>query len=283
MANKTNVSILGAGNVGSALALCLANQNYSVELISRNKDQATNRFSKALVATGLKHPESLVIRDYPASFEQTDLILLCVPDAAIESTCESLVAKLCGKEVVAHCSGALDSSVLESAKQSGCLTASAHPFNTFPNLDNSLEVLADGHNSYLYCEGDGAALTMILAIFKQAGFTTRIIDSKSKILYHAACVFASNYLTVLMDMSLQTAKAANIDQREFLAACQPIIRATLGNLETRSPETTLSGPLARGDMATVEQHIKALSTKAPELEKAYRVFADHAAVMLART
>ena len=282
MINNTTVSIIGAGNVGSALALCLGNQNYSVELISRDLDQAINRFSKALMATGLKHPPSLTIREYPSSFEHTDLVLLCVSDSAIESTCESLAEKFCGREVIAHCSGALDSSVLNGARQRGCLTASAHPFNTFPNLNKSLEVLADGHNSYLYCEGDEAALTMILAIFQQAGFTTRIIDAKSKILYHAACVFASNYLTVLMDMSLQTAKAANIDQHEFLTACQPIIKATLENIDTRSPQTTLSGPLARGDMETVKQHMKALSTEAPELEIAYRVFADYAAAMLAR-
>jgi len=230
MDNKTKVSILGAGNVGSALALCLGNQNYSVELISRDKDQAKNRFAKALAATGLKHPPSLTIRDYPASFVQADLVLLCVPDSAIESTCGSIAEKLCGKEIVAHCSGALDSSILNSAKQRGCLTASAHPFNTFPNINDSLEVLADGHNSYLYCEGNEAALSMILTIFKQVGFTTTIIEAKSKILYHAACVFATNYLTVLMDMSLQTAKAANIDQREFLTACQPVIKATWGTL-----------------------------------------------------
>ena len=283
MANKTKVNILGAGNVGSALALCLANRNYSVALISRDKDQAVNRFSKALVATGLKHPPSLTIRDYPVSFEQTDLVLLCVSDSAIESTCASIAEKLCGKEVVAHCSGALDSSVLSSAKKRGCLTASAHPFNTFPNLNTSLATLADGHNSYLYCEGDEAALSMILNIFNQVGFTAKTIETKNKVLYHAACVFASNYLTVLMDMSLQTAQAANIDQREFLTACQPIIKATLANLDTQPAEIALSGPLARGDMATVNQHIKALSSEAPELAKAYQVFADYAAAMLART
>ena len=278
MDNKTQVNILGAGNVGSALALCLGNRNYSVALISRDREQAVNRFSKALLATGLKHPQ-----DYPVSFEQTDLVLLCVPDSAIESTCASIAEKLSGKEVVAHCSGALDSSVLSSAKKRGCLTASAHPFNTFPNLNTSLATLADGHNSYLYCEGDEAALSMILNIFNQVGFTAKTIETKNKVLYHAACVFASNYLTVLMDMSLQTAQAANIDQREFLTACQPIIKATLRNLDTQPTELALSGPLARGDMATVDQHIQALSSEAPELAKAYQVFIDYAAAMLART
>lgn len=283
MVNKTKLSLLGAGNVGCALALCLANHNFPVELISRNSAQARNRFAKALTATNSRHPEGLVIRDYPASFEHTDLLLLCVPDAAIESSCESLADKLTGNEVVAHCSGALDSRVLNSAKQHGCPTASAHPFNTFPNLTNALEVLEAGHNSYLYCEGDETALSTIMPIFEKSGFTTRIIDAKSKTLYHAACVFASNYLTVLMDMSLATAQAAQLDQREFLAACQPIIKATLGNLETQPAETALSGPLARGDMATVNQHIKVLSAEAPELAQAYQVFADYAATMLART
>jgi glycerol-3-phosphate dehydrogenase len=114
--NKPKVSIVGAGNVGSALAFCIGHHNYSVELISRDREQAINRFSKALVATGLKHPPSLAIRDYPASFEQMNLVLLCVPDCAIETTCESLAKKLCGKQIVAHCSGAIESSVLDSAK-----------------------------------------------------------------------------------------------------------------------------------------------------------------------
>ncbi len=279
---KTKVSIVGAGNVGSALAFCLGSHNYSVELISRNKEQAINRLSKALMVTGLKHPPSLAIRGYPTSFEQTDLVLLCVPDAVIESTCKSLAEKFCGKEIVAHCSGVLESSVLDSAKQRGCPTASAHPFNTFPNLNNSLEVLANDHNSYLYCEGEDAALSTILALFKQLGFTTTIIEAKNKTLYHAACVFACNYLTVLMDMSLQTAQVAKIDQREFFRACQPIIKATLRNLDNQSTKTALSGPLARGDMETVNQHIKVLSSEAPELAKAYQVFADYAAAMLAR-
>ncbi|MEM7564859.1 MAG: DUF2520 domain-containing protein, partial [Pseudomonadota bacterium] len=179
-------------------------------------------------------------------------------------------------------SGALDSSVLSSAKKRGCLIASAHPFNTFPNLNNALEVLAEGHNSYLFCEGDEAALSVIMQIFQSLGFATKTIEANHKVMYHTACVFASNYLTLLMDMSLQTAKTANIDQREFLTACQPIIRATLENLETQSTKTALSGPLARGDMATVKQHIDALSREAPELEKVYRMFADYAAAMLAR-
>ncbi|MEM7565165.1 MAG: DUF2520 domain-containing protein [Pseudomonadota bacterium] len=282
MTNAKTVSLIGAGNVGSALAFCLGNQGYQVSLFSRDTAQAVNRFANALEVTGLKNPANLVIRDYPASFEQSDLVLFCVPDSAIEQTCDALAEKFCGKEVVAHCSGALDSSVLNSAKKRGCLVASAHPYNTFPNLHNSLQVLADGHNSYLFCEGDDAALSIIMKIFQNLGFITKSIEADRKVMYHTACVFASNYLTLLMDMSMQTAKAANIDQQEFLTACQPIIRATLGNLETQSTKAALSGPLARGDMATVKQHIDALSTEAPELEKAYRVFADYAASLLAR-
>ena len=282
MINKTKVGVVGAGNVGCALALCLANHGYLIELISRDPQRTINRFSMALAANGFNQPANLNIRDHPSSFGDIDILLLCVPDSAIEATCQSLSEKLCGNEIVVHCSGALDSSILVSAKQRGCSTASAHPLNTFPNLSASLTTLRNGHNSYLYCEGDEAALSMIQTVFTQVGFNTKTIQAENKVLYHAACVFASNYLTVLMDMSLQTAQAANIDHKEFLQASQPIVKATLTHLEHYSTAAALSGPLARGDMQTVEQHIKSLSDEAPELSKAYQVFADYAVTMLKR-
>ena len=209
-------------------------------------------------------------------------MLLCVPDSVIESCCQSFSGLFCGTEIVAHCSGALASDILNSAKQQGCLTASAHPFNTFPNLEASLTVLQNHHNTYLYCEGDTVALSTIQRVFKQIGFNPKSMEAQNKALYHAACVFASNYLTVLMDMSLQTAHAANIDQQDFLEACQPIIKATLLNLENHSTEAALSGPLARGDLKTVNQHIAALSSESPDLAKAYGLFADYAVTMLER-
>ena len=276
------VSICGVGQLGSALALCLSRQGHSVELISRDSEQAAKRLSGALATRGIDQPPNLTVREYPTRFDNTDLLLLCVPDFAIESTCELLADRLSGREIVVHCSGSLDHCALNSAKQTGCLTASAHPLNTFPNLEASLDVLSDGHGSYLYCEGDAQALPALRDMFEPAGFGIRTIEAKNKVLYHAACVFASNYLTVLMDMSLQTARAGGIDDREFWQACQPIIRATLENLDHHPPVAALSGPITRGDLATMKRHISALSDAAPQLVDAYQVFADYAVSMLER-
>ena len=282
MAKETKISIVGAGNVGAALAFRFANQGYCVELISRNPAKARTHLSDALAQRELTQPSNLTILDYPQSFHLSNLVLLCVPDRAIATTAHLLADRFCGAEVVAHCSGLLDRTALDSIKLAGCVTASAHPLNTFPNLCAALDLLHNEHASYLYCEGDSSALRLIHALFQDIGFNTQTIDAKNKVLYHTACVFACNYLTVLMDMSLQTAQAAGIDQQDFFRACQPIIKATLENLDSHPPAAALSGPIARGDLQTVNRHIDALSSEAPELAQTYRVFADYATKMLTR-
>lgn len=276
-----NICIVGAGNVGSALAVGFSNSDFDVQLISRQPKQAEQKLSIVLNQNGVDLPTGLKITDYPVS-KNTSLVIICVPDRAIENICEELSENLCGCEVVTHCSGLLSSSVLKSAKDQGCLTASTHPLNTFPNLDTAITTLSDGHNSYLYCEGDKDALIPIQFAFEKIGFKVETIAAQNKVLYHAACVFVSNYLTVLMDMALQTAESANLDRRAFLDVCKPIVKATLENIDHYSPDKSLSGPLARGDMDTVNQHLQALSAINPDLANAYQVFAEHALKILSR-
>ena len=282
MADKSKISIVGAGNVGFALAYAFANLGHAVSLISRNKQDAQERLSEALSAKSLDQPASLSLHEYPEKFEGQHFILLTVPDGKIKSTCEAIADGLSGDEVVLHCSGALDSSLLVSAKAKGCPIASAHPLNTFPNLSAALNALDPDHGTYLYCEGDISATDRIKPLFEDAGFRTADIDASSKTLYHAACVFACNYLTVLMDMSLETAKAADLDPEDFWQACQPIIKATLLNLDRHTTADALSGPVARGDMETVERHLQELHDKAPELAATYQAFTDYAIAMLKR-
>lgn len=283
MAKETTISIVGAGNVGSALAFRFAHQGYRVELVSRKPEQALTRLSNALARRKLVCPPNLIIHDYPLSFHLSSLVLFCVPDRAIELTARLLADRFCGNEVAAHCSGLFDRTVLDDIKRKGCAIASAHPLNTFPNLLAALDLLHNEHSSYLYCEGEASALGLIHTLFKDIGFNPQTIDASSKTLYHAACVFACNYLTVLMDMSLQTAQAAGLEPRDFFRACQPIIKATLENLDSHPPEAALSGPIARGDLQTVNRHIDALLIEAPELAGIYRVFTNYATTMLERS
>ncbi len=212
-------------------------------------------------------------REYKEHFVKVagaDIVLICVNDDVIEEVCQILASELKAGAIVAHCSGALDSSVLVSAQQSDCFVASCHPLNTFPNLEASLTKFAStDHTSYLYAEGDREALEELLPMFEDTGFITQEIESAAKPLYHAACVFACNYLTSLMDMSIETARIAGLDEKQFWKSLQPLIQSTLNNIANGDTAAALSGPIARGDFQTVKKHINVLEQESKSLTSNY--------------
>ena len=241
-----NIVIIGRGKVGQSLTQLFRPLDYKVDNIGRST------------------PKQI------AAVANADITLICVNDDSIQTVCQALSNSFKTGSVVAHCSGALDSSILSSAQQQGCTVASCHPLNTFPNITLSLQRFATTkHGSYLYAEGDQAALSTLLPLFEQAGFINTQIDRQAKPLYHAACVFACNYLSSLMDMSLETATKAGLEKEPFWLSLQPLIQSTLENIGENGTAGALSGPIARGDSATVKSHINALAEQSDSLKISY--------------
>ncbi len=241
-----NIAIIGRGKVGQSLTCLLSSRGHNVSNLGRNLS-----LSQAVIRSA-------------------HVIILCVNDDSISIACEELTQYLSDPCIVCHCSGSLDNSVLESAAKIGCFTASCHPLNTFPTLESSLKKFANNqHGSYLYSEGHPEALQELHSIFEDAGFHTKMIKTDSKTLYHAACVFACNYLTSLMEMSLDTAALADIEVESFWQSLQPLIQSTLKNIELNGTTAALSGPIARGDTKTLESHLSALENASQSLKINY--------------
>ena len=264
---KLRIAIIGAGNVGVALASSFATQGHKVKLGCRDASKKQNELTALL---GHSERSKIEYLEPVAAVTSADLILLTVPDTAIEQACEHLKESFKPNMTIMHCSGALASNVLKVAASQGCATASAHPLNTFPSIHAGLALVSQpNHSTHLFCEGETRALELIKPLFTASGFVTQTIKAEQKPLYHAACVFACNYLTVLMDYALQTAEHAGIDQNDFWQACQPIIQATLNNIGEFGTKSSLSGPVARGDLDTVTKHIHALNSVSPNLAYSY--------------
>jgi len=244
--NSEKIVVIGRGKVGQSLTHAFAQQGFPV-----------NNIGRSLVAQS-------------EAVKHADIVLICVDDASIQSVCDQLALNFPEDCVVSHCSGSLDSQALLSAKQKGCSIASTHPLNTFPNLEDSLLLFSSNqHGSYLYAEGDDQALQALLPAFETIGFTSLAIERDTKPLYHAACVFASNYLVSLMDMSLESAAAAGLDRQQFWLSLQPIIRATIENISHKGISESLSGPIARGEHSIVTAHIRYLDEQSDSLKNSY--------------
>ena len=189
------------------------------------------------------------------------LVLITVSDDAIRGVCGELAgAGALGEgAVVAHCCGALGSEVLAAAReQCGCRVASMHPLQTFPTASAAVGRLP---GAFFFCEGDGEALEVVEAFVGCiGGKAVRITASgeAGKQLYHASAVMACNYLSAMIDSAVELMGRAGVDGKTALTALGPLVRATVDNVLAMGPADALTGPIARGDVQTVQRHLAAL-------------------------
>ncbi len=249
--------------MGTALGALAVRAGYRVAAIA---DQDPVRAEQAAARIG----QSIPVLSPREAAGRAELVLLAVPDDAIEALCHELVSTraLARESLVAHCSGALSSASLEPARQElDCRVASFHPLQSFPSVEAALESLP---GSYCFGEGDEVALEALETLGAAIGARCVRIATECKPLYHAAAVMACNYLSALLDAALQLAVSARIERRTAWQALEPLIQATVENVSTLGTEAALTGPIARGDRRTVAAHMEALDERAPELSELYR-------------
>jgi len=261
------IAIIGPGKVGTALGNLIYNsRQYQVTIAGRDKNKTQD-------AANFIGPNTQVM-SIPEAVKYAHIVLLTVPDDEIQSLCEKLSeAKLFPKgAVIAHCSGALPSSILASAKKKcECLIASMHPLQTFPDIDSAIKNLP---GTYCFYEGQTEALGIIEHLIKVLQLNPIVIDEQAKTLYHAAAVMACNYLSTLMDAALELGQQANIEPKVLWHALSPLVFSTLNNVNKTSPAEALTGPIARGDKQTISQHlnkISAITAKDSDLLEIYMV------------
>jgi predicted short-subunit dehydrogenase-like oxidoreductase (DUF2520 family) len=260
---RPSIAIIGAGKVGTAVGVLASRAGYRVAAVAgrdhRRTEQAASRIGAGVPA--LSPCEAA---------DRADLVLLTVSDDAIEAACRELVSAraLARGNVVAHCSGALSSECLDPARREcGCHVASFHPLQSFPTVEAALASLP---GSYCFDEGDEAALEAVEELGTAIGAHCVRIETRHKVLYHAAAVMACNYLTGLLDAALSLATGARIERETAWQALEPLIRATLANISKLGTEAALTGPIARGDVRTVIAHLAALDERGGELSGLYR-------------
>jgi predicted short-subunit dehydrogenase-like oxidoreductase (DUF2520 family) len=198
-----------------------------------------------------------------------DVVFITTPDDLIESTCMSISehSAFDKKAVVIHCSGALSSDILSSARDCGAVVATLHPLQSFASVDQAVGLVP---GSFCTIEGDESALPIVRQMVEDLGGILLEITAEKKTLYHAAAVAASNYLVTLIHLALDLSEAAGLPSDTSFNALLPLIRGTLSNIGRQGIPGGLTGPIARGDVATVSAHLKAIEKDAPEVLLLYR-------------
>ena len=253
------VSIAGPGNLGTALALTLTSAGHAVKFIAVRRKAAVNRDVKILARTIKARLVELGTTPL-----DTDLVWLAVPDDAIAATALRLapLQDWHGK-IVLHSSGALTSDALAPLRQKGARVASLHPGMTF--VRSSVPQMA---GVAFALEGDLAATRVARQIVEDLGGTVHTIKKHHKVLYHAFGSFASPLVIALMATLEQVAQAAGIRRQNIKTMMVPLLWQTLHNYLKHDASSAFSGPLARGDVATIRKHLEELE-QIPEAREVY--------------
>lgn len=253
-----SVAILGAGRMGQGLALALGRRGHPVALVARST-----------------HPVLPSLRLHSGSraeaIRATSIVLLAVPDRAIEALATELSAEgaVTAKHAVLHLSGLRDRETLAPLASTGAALGSFHPLQTLSDPKTASERFA---GAYAGVEGDDRAITAAEALAVSLGMTPVRLPSSAKAAYHAGATFAANYTTALVAVAERLALAAGIAPDVARRLYLPLFRGAAANLEA-GPAAALTGPVRRGDVETVRAHLSAL---APAYRALYLLLAREA-------
>lgn len=266
------LNILGAGKVGRVLGrLFAAGGAFTVQdVLTRSEASAAGAL--AFIGAGSRAPGMESMR--PAA-----VWMLTVLDDAIAPACAQIAPQLRPGDIVFHCSGAKSSQELQAATAAGALAASVHPIRSFAD---PATVAARFKGTFCGIEGDAGALDVLVPAFEAIGARTVPIDAAAKTVYHAASVFASNYLVTVMDAALRAYGAAGIPEDVARQLAAPLATETLENVLRLGPGKALTGPIARGDTATVARQQAALDAWDEQTGELYRALAASTVTLAAK-
>ena len=255
---RPRLGFIGAGTTGSAFARCLADAGYPVVAVASRSAASAERLAERL--NGCR-----AVENAQAVADMADLVFITTPDDAIASVAAQVQWRP-GVWVV-HVSGAESLDVLEPARCAGASVGSIHPLQTFADSEHAVAAMP---GSTFALEGEGALLECLremVAALRGRAVELRLQD---KALYHAAAVLVSNYVVTLMDMATRLWQQFGADPDSTAQALLPLLQGTVDNLRRLGLPDALTGPIARGDVGTVQRHLVALEATAPNLLPAYR-------------
>lgn len=250
MARRPTVAVVGCGRAGGSIAAALKRAGYEVTAAwskTRGGRQRTQRL--------LNVPVLPTIADVAAS---GDVVFVSVPDDAITDVADEVAAGIRAGKVAVHTSGRVTVEALSAVVKADARAASLHPLQTLPDASRGADAL----------EGAGVAITcdprdrpLLVRLARAWGGRPFTLSDEDKTLYHAAAVFASNFVATSVWSALRIFERLGIPNARQLLA--PLTQSAVENITTMPPEKAMTGPVVRGDTETVHEHIQALAHADP--------------------
>jgi predicted short-subunit dehydrogenase-like oxidoreductase (DUF2520 family) len=262
---RLRVGVIGAGRVGAVLGAALARAGHEIVAISAVSRDSLRRAERLLPGVAIKPPPEVV--------EIADFVLLAVPDDTLRGLVSGLASTDAWRsgQLVAHTSGATGISVLDPAAARGVLPLALHPVMTFAGRPEDLNRLS---GATFGVTAPDELRPVAEALVVEIGAEPVWVPELARPLYHAALTVGANHLVTVVNDALDLLRRAGVEYPARLLA--PLSSAALDNA-LRLGDAALTGPVSRGDVATVRTHLATLAKEAPETVAAYVAMAQRTA------
>lgn len=258
-------SVIGAGRAGRAIARLMRRIDWRCAALAC-RSAASARAARRFVGAG--RPTT----DPAAAARGADLVILGVPDAAIAPVWRQIAPHLKPGAIAFHLCGNEPASALRPLPRRHparrVRVGAVHPLRSFADPR-----LAVAHFAGTFCAVEGPPL--LDRIVRAWGGVPLRVDPRAKRLYHAAAVFATNYVVASLDAAVELLARSRVPRRRALDAALAMAGGTLRNLRAVGLPRALTGPIERGDIETVQRHLAALAARDRPLLKLYAELARH--------
>jgi len=255
--NPINICIIGAGRVGTTVSYVFAKKalpGIRLRAISSRSESSLNR-ARRILGEAIKG--IIFARDNLEAVSHSNCVLICTPDDAIRRVCEEISKGIESEKFrdccVIHFSGSKSLDVLSPAKAAGADIASIHPLKSFASIEEAIRTL-QGTIYGLTCSSTRSKKIAKLLVENLGGEIIEVEDNK-KPLYHAAACVASNYLVTLLNYAVMIHKKIGIKPEDSLKGLMSLVDGTVENIKKMGTEKSLTGPIARGDIGTIREHM----------------------------
>ena len=251
------LGFIGAGTVGTALAIRLSEKGYPVIAVSSRSQASAERLAQSI-------PGCRAAGTAQAVADTAELVFITTPDDAIPLVAAQV--KWHSGQSVVHCSGADSTETLEPARKLGAQVGAFHPLQTFATVKQALDNMA---GSTFALEAEEPLLGTLKGMASALGGHWIELKAGDKVIYHAAAVIACNYLVTLVKVATDLWQTFGIPRDQATRALLPLLRGTVNNIDNLGIPQCLTGPIARGDSGTITKHISALKEVAPGVLSTY--------------
>lgn len=255
------IGFIGAGRIATTLALGLAECGYHIAAITSRTHQSAQLLAETIQGCQAKE-------DYLDIVRHCDFVFITTPDDSIEAVVEQIHWRE-GMSVV-HCSGAKTSDILKKAKNDGARTGSFHPMQTFPKTssgDNELSGVS------FALEGDSPVLNQLKDMASNLGGWSVEVSPEHRAIYHLSGFLACGAVTTLINQASGLWEILGYKREYGLKVLLPLLKSTVSSIENYGIADSLTGPISRGDISTVEKHIEALQENAKSILPLYKSLA----------